>query len=159
MTSNPFLDLAERQMPAPVKARERATEKRRSKRLQKHDDEQRKLSAYYKAHRRQELADALAGADGAKLKALIEMLDALTLETIPHLVAFVRAGGWHTAAASTLFLARCLASETIVKLREKSGLEPFNDPLPDEPATPEQELRVVFADNPERGALDHQKGP
>jgi hypothetical protein len=156
---DPFLDLFERQAPSPVKARARAADARRSKRERQRDDEQRKLSAYYKAHRRQELDDALAGADGAKLQALIAQLDALTLATIPQLAAFVRANGWHTAAATTLFLARRLASESIVKLREKNGLEPFNDPLPDKPATPEQELRTAFADNPERDALDHQKDP
>jgi hypothetical protein len=157
MTFQLFLELAERQMAAPVKARIRANETRRSKREQQHDEEQRKLSAYYKVQRRQELNDALTGDDGAKLQALITQLDTLTLETIPQLAAFVRASGWHSAAASTLFLARRLASEAIVQLRENDGLEPFNDPLPGEPATPEQELRRAFADNPERAALDHQE--
>jgi hypothetical protein len=156
--SNPFLDLAERQTPSPVKARLRATETRRNKRAQWHDDEQRKLSAYYRTLRRQELDDALADDDGGKLKTLIEKLDTLTLATIPELAAFVRANGWHSAAATTLFLARRLASESIVRLREKNGLEPFDDPLPGEPepATPEQDLRAAFADTPERSTLDHQ---
>jgi hypothetical protein len=157
--SNPFLDLAERQMPSPVKAQLRAVEARRNKHEQQCDDEQRKLSAYYRAQREQELKDALAGDNGAKLQALIERLDALTLETIPELAAFVRANGWHSAAAMTLFMARRLASESIVKLREQNGLVPFDDPLPGEPAMPEQELRNAFAGNPERDALDHQKGP
>jgi hypothetical protein len=143
---NPFLDLAERQMPSPVKARLRATEARQSK----HENEQRKLSAYYRMWRQQELDDVLAGDDGAKLKALIEQLDALTLDTIPQLAAFVRANGWHTAAATTLFVARRLASESIIRLREKNGLEPFDDPLPGEPAAPEQEVRAAFADRSER---------
>jgi hypothetical protein len=50
-----------------------------------------------------------------------------------------------------------LASETIVRLREKNGLEPFDDPLPGEPATPEQELCRAFADHSERAALDHKE--
>jgi len=155
--SDPFAALAERQMPAPVKARMRAAETRSGKRAQEHEEERRRLSAYYKAHRQQELADALASDDGAKLRALIEQLDALTLETIPQLAAFVRANGWHSTAANTLFLARRLASETVVRLREKNGLQPFDDGLPGEPATPEQDLRAAFADNSERSALEHQK--
>jgi hypothetical protein len=140
---NPFLALAERQTPAPVKARERAADKRRSKRLQRAEDEQRKLSSYYRAHRRQELEAALAGEDGAKLQALTAQLTTLTLDTIPELAAFV-APPWHSAA----FIARRLVSETIIRLRERSGLEPFDDPLPGEPATPEQELRAAFAEIP-----------
>jgi hypothetical protein len=153
-----FLELAERQMAAPVKARIRANETRRSKREQQHDEEQRKLSAYYKVQRHQELDDALAGDDGAKLQALITQLDTLTLETIPQLAAFVRASGWHTAAVTTLFIARRLAGESIMKLREKNGLEPFDDPLPGDPATPEQDLRNAFADNSEHSVLDHKAG-
>jgi hypothetical protein len=157
MTIQLFLELAKRQMAAPVKARIRASETRRTKREQQHDKEQRQLSAYYKVQRHQELNDALAGADGAKLQALIEQLDALTLETIPQLAAFVRAEGWHTAAAHTLFIARRLAGESIVKLREKNGLAPFDDPLPGDPATPEQDLRNTFA-GPEHSVLDHREG-
>jgi hypothetical protein len=152
-----FLELAERQMAAPVKARIRANETRRSKREQQRDEEQQRLSAYYCARRRQELDDALAGDDGAKLQALIAQLDTLTLETIPQLAAFVRAEGWHTAATTTLFVARRLAGESIMKLREKNGLEPFDDPLPGDPATPEQDLRNAFADNSERNALEHEE--
>lgn len=157
MTFQLFLELAERQMAAPVKARIRANETRRSKREQQHDEEQRKLSAYYKVQCRQELNDALAGADGARLRALIEQLDALTLETIPQLAAFVRAEGWHTAATTTLFVARRLAGESIMKLREKNGLAPFDDPLPGDAATPEQDLRNAFADNSEHSVLDHKE--
>jgi hypothetical protein len=154
--SNPFLDLFERQAPSPIKARARASDARRSKSAQ-NNEEQHKLSAYCRVHRQQELNDALAGDDGTKLQALIAQLDVLTLETIPQLAAFVRANGWHSAAATTLFMARLLASETIVRLREKNGLAPFDDPLPGEPATPEQGLRAAFADTPERDALEHRK--
>jgi hypothetical protein len=154
MTKNPFLELAERQMAAPVKARIRAAEARRSKREQQRDDEQRHLSAAYRAQRKQELAAALIGPDGEKIKALIAQLDKLTLNTIPELAAFVRANGWPSAAANTLFLVRRMASESIVRLRERNGLPPFDDPLPGEPATPEQQLRDAFADKPERAALD-----
>jgi hypothetical protein len=141
---NPFLTLAERQTPSPVKARLRATEKRKQ---QAREDEQRKLSAYYRVQRKLELKDALAGPDGARLQSLIARLDTLTLDAISQLAAFVRAGALHGVSAATLFLARRLASEAIVRLREANGLEPFDDPLPGEPATPEQDLRAAFADH------------
>ena len=81
-------------------------------------------------------------------------LDALTIETIPQLAAFVRAGGWPTAAANTLFLVRRMAGKSVVRLREKDGLPPFDDSLPGEPVTPEQDLRDAFTDQPERAAPD-----
>jgi len=146
---NPFLELAERQTPAPVAARLRAVEKRRANRLHEHHDEERALSFLYRQWRKQELDDALASDDGDKLRDLIEQLDALTLETIPQLTAFVRASGWHTAAATTLFMARRLASESIIRLREKNSLAPFDDPVPGAPATPEWELHTAFAEHEE----------
>jgi hypothetical protein len=145
-----FLALAEQQTPAPVKARLRAAEARQSRRAQERDDEQQKLSAYYRAARKQELDAALAGPDGDLLRDLIARLGALTIETIPALTAFVQANGLRASSADALFLALRMTSETIVKLRETSGLAPFDDPLPGDPATPEQELREAFADQANR---------
>ncbi len=144
--TNPFLDLFERQAPSPVKARLRAVETRQSKREQEGE----RLSKGYRAHRQRELEEALAGPDGAVLRDLQAKLVALTLETIPTVTAFVRAGGLRSTSADTLFLALRTTSESIISLREKRGLPPFDDPLPGDPATPEQELRAAFADQQER---------
>jgi len=153
---DPFLNLAERQMSSPVKARLRAAEARQSLREQQRDDEQHKLSVHYQLQRERELTEALARPDADKLQALIDQLDRLTLETIPKLAAFVCANGWHSAAANTLFLARRLASESITRAREKRGLAPFDDPLPGDPTTPEWELRAAFVGSSERLALDKE---
>jgi hypothetical protein len=143
---NPFLQLAERQTASPVKAQLRATEARRSRREQQRDKERRELSAYYRAMRKQELDDALAGPEGETLRSYLARIDQITLDSIPTLTAFVRSGRLRSASANTLFLALRMTSERIISLREKDGLAPFNDPLPGDPATPEQDLREAFAD-------------
>jgi len=152
MTAQLFLDLADRQMASPVKARLRAAETRRSRQELQREKEEKQLSAYYQAHRKQELDAALAGDDGDKLRALIARLDMLTLDTLPQLTDFVRSSGWHTADAKNLFIARRLTGERVIKLREASGREPFDDPLPGDPATPEQDLRDAFAETKEQHA-------
>lgn len=144
--SNPFLDLFERQAPSPVKAKMRAAEVRRSRSEEKRDEEQSKLSAHYRAARQQELTDALAGRDGDLLRAYLSRLEGMTLESIPVVTAFVRSGGLRAVSADTLFLALRMTSDSICKLRATSGLPPFDDPLPGDPATPEWDLREAFAD-------------
>jgi hypothetical protein len=142
---NAFLDLADRQAPAPVKARVRAAETRRSKRGQQRDTEQRQLSAHYRWHRQQALERTLAGPDGARLRALLDRLKALTLKTIETLIPL--ATDWRAAAPDARFLAQRLIAERIIELREQGGLMPLNDPLPGEPATPEWQVHLVFADH------------
>jgi hypothetical protein len=143
---NPFLQLAERQTANPVKAQLRAAKARRSKREQQRDKERRELSAYYRAMRKQELVDALAGPEGETLRSYLARLDQITLDSIPILTVFVRSGGLRSVSANTLFLTLRMTSERIISLREKDGLAPFDDPLPGDPATPEQDLRAAFAD-------------
>jgi hypothetical protein len=156
MAVNPFLKLAEQQMPAPVKAKLEAAARRISKAEQKREEEKGKLSRLYQLARKQELDDALAGPDGDTLRAFMAQLGELTLESIPTITAFVRAGGLRAVSADNLFLALRHTSEAVVKLRTKSGLAPFDDPLPGEPATPDQDLRDAFADHLPQNELFHE---
>jgi hypothetical protein len=130
---NAFLDLAERQVLAPVKARRRATETRRARAQAKTLAERDAQFRRWKHEHREGLDAALAGPHGGALARLVAFLDAMTMESANALVECVRADGWHSADTSTRFLVLHLIGAAIVQLREQSGLPPFDDPLFDQP--------------------------
>jgi hypothetical protein len=130
---NAFLDLAERQILAPVKARRRAAEKRAATRGEKALAERDAQFRHWQHEHRAELDAALAGRHGGALAALVAFLDAMTMESANALVEHVRADGWTSTDASTRFLVLRLVGEAIMRLRERNGLPPFDDPLFDQP--------------------------
>jgi hypothetical protein len=130
---NAFLDLAERQVPAPAKARRRAAETRRARAQERALAERDAQFRHWQREYRKELDAALVGPHGGALARLIAFLDAMTMESANALVEHVRADGWHSADASTRFLVLHLIGAAIVQLREQSGLPPFDDPLFDQP--------------------------
>jgi hypothetical protein len=131
---NAFLALAERQIiPAPVKAQRRAAETRRARAQEKALAERAAQFLVWQREHRAQLDAALTGPHGAKLAAFLGFLECLTLETIVTLVERVRADGWISADADTRFLVLRLADAAIVQLRERAGLEPFEDPMFDRP--------------------------
>jgi len=79
-----FLDLAEKQIAAPVKARQRAGELRADKAL----EERSRAMRLWCQWRQRQLDDALAGPYGPKFAAFLQFLDGLTLDResslIPH---------------------------------------------------------------------------
>jgi hypothetical protein len=145
-SNNPFSAAADRLMPSPVKARLAAAEKRRSNAEEAREQEKTRLSKLYHLRRQEELDAALAGADGETLKSFLARLGELTLESIPTITAFVRAGGLNAVGAAGLVLALRQTSERVVRLRTSAGMVPFDDALPGEPASAEQKLREEFAD-------------
>jgi hypothetical protein len=126
---NAFLELAERQISAPVKTRQRAAEKRAMRKAeQKALAERDCMFAAWKRWRREQLDAALAGPHGEALGALIAFL-----KTAKHggaLVDHVLAGNWQIRDGDTRFLALHLINAAIVALREQHDLPPFDDPLP-----------------------------
>jgi hypothetical protein len=130
---NVFLDLAERQTPAPVKARRRATETRRARAQEKALAERDAQFRHWKHKHREQLDVALAGPHGDALARLVAFLDAMTVESASTLIECVRAGAWHSADADTRFLVLHLVGAAIVRLREQNGMPPFDDPLFDQP--------------------------
>jgi len=125
---NAFLDLAERQIPAPVKARRRAAETRTARAQEKALAERGAQFRVWQREHREQLDAALAGPLGAKLAALLGALESLTLETIDGLIERVRADDWVSADGDTRFLVLRSINAAIVRLRERAGLEPFDDP-------------------------------
>src|SRR5262249_38119266 len=94
---NAFLEFAERQMPAAVKARQRAAEKRRAtaaeKALAKAAAEREDLFFLWRRWRKERLDALFAGPHAAAAGELVTFLNAMTLEDGARLVEFVRAAG------------------------------------------------------------------
>jgi len=126
---NAFLDLAERQIPATVKARRRAAETRRERAREKAFTERDAQFQTWQREHREQLDAALAGPYGEKLAALLGALESLTLETADALIQRAHADGWDAADGDTRFLVLRLIDAAIVRLRERAGLAPFDDPL------------------------------
>jgi hypothetical protein len=125
---NAFLDLAERQISNPVKARHRAIEKRRE-----NAQEARDLLADWARQRRERVDILLAGPHGKAASALVAFLKAMTLDQAPALIELVEDGPWRDADPDTRFEVLALVDVAIVNLRERNGLLPFEDALPGEP--------------------------
>jgi hypothetical protein len=66
------------------------------------------------------------------------------LETADALIEHVRANDWASADGDMRLLALRLADAAIVRLRERAGLEPFDDPLPDQPSNAFLSLRELL---------------
>jgi hypothetical protein len=120
---NAFLDLAERQMTAPAKARQRAVERRVEARTSKADP-LKELRAWHQ----QQLEEALAGPYGKEIAALLAFLKNLSLDD--DVDEIMQGDAWRTADRDTCFFANRLINARIVELREAAGLVPFDDALP-----------------------------
>jgi hypothetical protein len=126
MTVDPFLDLAQRQIASPVKARMRAAQKRAmTKALQERDD----AHHLWRLWRRERVEALLASRYGADARALIKHLDHMALSSVDELVTIVQRGPWREADDDTRFEILSLVDAAIIALREKAKLPPFDDPL------------------------------
>jgi hypothetical protein len=140
MTANLFLSIADQQISAPVKARQRAAEQRAQARIDKDQADREKLMRAWCVFQQRQIDDALVGPHGIQIAALLAFLKDLSLEREAELVDFVQADSWRCADPDTRFLAMRLIGSRLAKLREDAGLAPFDDPLPDEP--PSTFLRI-----------------
>src|SRR5215831_15359460 len=136
MNMNAFLDYAEKNTSATVKARQRAAEKRRvtkaeEKALAERDD----LFRLWKKWRRERLETLLAGPHGIAAQELVAFLKTMKLEDGTRLVEFVCAAGWAHTDADTKFEILSLINATIIALRERAELSPISDSLPGEEPT------------------------
>jgi hypothetical protein len=141
---NAFLEFAEKQTPASVKARRRAVEKRRATEAEKVLAERNDLFRLWKRWRRERLETLLAGPHGDAARELVAFLQAMTLDDGKALVEFVRAAGWERADADTKFEVLSLINAAITALHERAKLPPINDALPDEEPTAFLIIREMF---------------
>jgi hypothetical protein len=141
---NAFLELAEKQTPASVKARRRAAEKRRAVAAEKALAERDDLFHLWKKWRRERLEMLLSGPHGDAARELVTFLQAMTLDDGGRLVEFVRAAGWARTNDDTKFEVLSLINATITALRERAKLAPIDDPLPDEQSSAFLIIRELF---------------
>jgi hypothetical protein len=142
--SDAFLDFAEQQTPAAVKARQRAATKRREKAKEKALGERDDLFRLWERQRRERIEALLVGPHGARARALIAFVQTMSLDDGPQLIEFVRTGNWHHADPDTQFEILSLINTAITALRERAGLLPLDDALPDEEPTAFLVLREMF---------------
>jgi len=141
---NAFLEYAEKQKPAAVKARQRAAETRRTKAAEKALAERDGMFSLWKLWRRERLEALLTGPHGTAAHELVTFLQAMTLTDETRLVEVVRAGGWERTDVGTKFEILALINATIMALRERANLPPINDALPHEPPTTFLIIRELF---------------
>jgi hypothetical protein len=141
---NAFLEFAEKQTPAAVKARQRATEKRRAVKAEREAAERDDLFRAWKKWRRERLETLLAGPHGAAAHDLVAFLEGMTLGDGARLVELIRAAGWGDVDADTKFEVLSLINAAITALRERAGLAPIDDPLPEEKPTAFLIIRELF---------------
>jgi hypothetical protein len=145
---NAFLEFAEKQTPAAVKARQRAAEKRRLTAAQKAAEkalaEREDLFHLWKLWRRERLETLLAGPHGDATRELVAFLQTMTLDDGARLIEFVRVAGWERADADTKFEVLSLINAAITALRERAKLPPFDDALPGEKSTTFLIIRELF---------------
>ena len=141
---NAFLDYAEKQTPATVKARQRAAEKRRATAAEKALAERDDLFHLWKLHRQERLDALLAGPYGAAARDLVAFLQSMALDDGDRLVELVRTGGWARVDADTKFEVLSLINSAIVAMRERANLPPIDDALPDETPTTFIIIREMF---------------
>jgi hypothetical protein len=127
MMTNNFLEIADRQISAPRKARQRASESRAKQNALA--DREQQSCLWHKW--RQERVDALlAGPHGEAAKKLTAFLDQMTSDDASALIDLVRRGPWCDTDTDTRFLVLALIDHAIVRLRERHNLPTFDDPLP-----------------------------
>lgn len=127
---NAFTDLAARQISAPEKAKLRAAAKRASKAAERALAERDTLARLWQHYQRERLAALLAGPFGSAIQDLIALLERLQLDQADALIALLNRGPWRQADADTRLEVLRLVNASIISLRERHGLEPFDDPLP-----------------------------
>jgi hypothetical protein len=142
--SDAFINFAEQQTPAAVKARQRAAEKRREKAEEKALAERDDLFRLWKRWRHERLEALLAGPYGESVRELLAFLQTMSLDDGPQLIEFVRAGDWHRTDPDTRFEILSLINTALTMLREQQGLPPFDDALPDEEPTGFLIIREMF---------------
>ena len=133
--SNAFLELAERQIVAPVKARGRALEKRNRKL-----EESQRLFRHWQNKRLEQL---LAGHHSEAARALVSFLDSMKPADGRALIEMVERGAWRQADGDARFAALHLIDIAIARVREQQGLPPFDDPLPWLDDDPEPIFRII----------------
>jgi hypothetical protein len=124
---NAFLDLADHQIGGPRKAQQRAAERRAAR---KAADDRDRLNAAWRQWLHDRVEDLLVGQYGEAARELVAFLDRMMPGDGAALIS--AAERWRGADADVRFEILSLIDAAVIGLRERAGLPPFDDPLPDE---------------------------
>ena len=130
MSNDPFAELAEQHATAHYRSRLRAAKTRAQRKMEKRLSERDQLYRDWIKWHKQRKAELLAGDWRAPAQELAEFLEGMTIEDAPALIALTKRGPWRDADKNTKFLVLEMISHSITHLREREGMEPFDDPLP-----------------------------
>jgi hypothetical protein len=125
---NHFLSVANRQIAAPIKARQRAIETRRAK----HAVYREELGAAYRRWRGERREALLSGPYAVAARRLIGFLENMGLHDGAALIRLVERGQWRSADLEIRLEILSLVDGAITALRDKHRMPPFDDPLPNE---------------------------
>ena len=116
----------------------------------KRDDDERLMRAWNKWHREQ-LDEALAGAQGALIAELMTLLDQLELNSAKALLDRVERADWTSVDYDTRLTALHQVNAAITKLRERNGMRESRTPCLGSPTTSFGESSACFSPRrPER---------
>ena len=104
----------------------RAQERARKKAL----DERDILFRLWKKWHEERKTQLLEGEHKEAAQELADFLERMTLEDAPALLTLVENGPWRNSGRDVKFLVLELIDHGITYLRESTGLNPFDDPLP-----------------------------
>jgi hypothetical protein len=127
---DPFERLANQQISAPIKSRIKAAATRAERKRQKELQERDTLFRIWKKWHEERKAELLNDPAARELALFIEQM---TLGNAERLIELVEASPLRGVDDNTRFLMLDLIGRGITYLREASGLDPFDDPLDDEP--------------------------
>jgi hypothetical protein len=148
---NAFLNIADTQMASPVKAKHRARDAREDKApmvptpTEKKLREQQKLLTVWRAWHREMEAELLTGPYGKDIKGLQTFIRTMPLSSAGALIKLIQGARWLRGAdAATRQGVLWIVARGIQRLRERNGLDPFDDALPGEPPTAFEEIREML---------------
>lgn len=122
--------------------------KRLTRAQQKELADQARLTRAWKQWHREQLADALAGPNGALVSELMTLLDRLELSSAAALLDFVRRCDWSCVSWDTRLTVLHEINNRITRMRECHGLPPFDDPLPGQPDNVFRIVRAILTPSP-----------
>jgi hypothetical protein len=105
------------------------------------------LRAWGQWHR-QQLDAVLAGPHGAAVAQVIKFLKGMGPQSAPALIALLHEHNWSQMEADVRLVVLHEINTAITKLRERNGLAPINDALPDQPLTAFQIIRSIITSFP-----------
>jgi hypothetical protein len=102
-----------------------------------------RLLRWWKAWHREEREAVLAGPHGVALSELFRMFKNLRHVQPSQLIGFVGTIDWTAIAYATRLVVLHEINTAITTFREKRGLDPIDDGLPDAPETPFRTIRQI----------------